>query len=137
MQFIRPSSPVEKAHIESLNGRLREKCLNQRAFISLDNARERIEAWRVDYNTVRPHSTLGQLAPNQFQHCINRKPARYLTCEWCTRWGKVTRTVGAQLTLTKTLSSHCADKKQKARSKPGFLLESVELTRLHSRFLLQ
>jgi putative transposase len=67
LQFIRPGRPVENAHIESFNGRLREEWLNQHAFISLDNARERIEAWRVDYNSVRPHSALGQLAPDQFR----------------------------------------------------------------------
>jgi putative transposase len=67
LQFIRPGKPVENAHIESFNGRLREECLNQHAFASLDDARRRIEAWRADYNSVRPHSALGQLAPDQFR----------------------------------------------------------------------
>jgi putative transposase len=67
LQFIRPGRPVENAHIESFNGRLREECLNQHAFICLDDARKRIEAWRTDYNSVRPHSALGQLAPDQFR----------------------------------------------------------------------
>lgn len=67
LQFIRPGKPVENAHIESFNGRLREECLNQHAFVSMDDARKRIEAWRTDYNSVRPHSALGQLAPDQFR----------------------------------------------------------------------
>lgn len=67
LQFIRPGKPVENAHIESFNGRLREECLNQHAFRSLHDARKRIEAWRNDYNAVRPHSALGQLAPDQFR----------------------------------------------------------------------
>jgi putative transposase len=67
LQFIRPGKPVENAHIESFNGRLREECLNQHAFASLDDALKRIEAWRTDYNSVRPHSDLGQLAPDQFR----------------------------------------------------------------------
>ncbi|MEK6356076.1 MAG: integrase core domain-containing protein [Burkholderia cenocepacia] len=67
LQFIRPGKPVENANIESFNGRLREECLNQHAFVSLDDARTRIEAWRTDYNSVRPHSALGQLAPDQFR----------------------------------------------------------------------
>ncbi|PAJ86377.1 hypothetical protein DF159_21230 [Burkholderia ubonensis] len=67
LQFIRPGKPVENAHIESFNGRLRGECLNQHAFVSLDDARGRIEAWRTDYNSVRPHSALGQLAPDQFR----------------------------------------------------------------------
>ena len=58
---------MENAHIESFNGRLREECLNQHAFVSLDDARIRIEAWRTDYNSVRPHSALGQLAQDQFR----------------------------------------------------------------------
>jgi putative transposase len=67
LQFIRPGKPVENAHIESFNGRLREECLNQHAFVSIDDARKRLEAWRIDYNSVRPHSALGQLAPDQFR----------------------------------------------------------------------
>ena len=67
LQFIRPGKPVESAHMESFNGRLREQCLNQHAFVSLDDARKRIEAWCADYNSVRPHSALGQLAPDQFR----------------------------------------------------------------------
>jgi putative transposase len=67
LQFIRPGKPVENAHIESFNGRLREERLSQHAFVSLDDARMRIEAWRTDYNSVRPHSALGQLAPEQFR----------------------------------------------------------------------
>jgi putative transposase len=67
LQFIRSGKPVENAYIESFNGRLREECLNQHAFVSLDDARKRIEAWRTDYNAVRPRNALGQLAPDQFR----------------------------------------------------------------------
>lgn len=67
LQFIRPGKPVESAHIESFNGRLREECLNQHALVSLDDARKRIEAWRTDYNSVRPHSALGQVATDEFR----------------------------------------------------------------------
>ncbi len=56
--FNRPGKPVENAYIERFNGRLREENLNQYAFVSLDDARERIETWRTDYNAVRPHSAL-------------------------------------------------------------------------------
>jgi putative transposase len=73
LQFIRPGKPVENAHIESFNGRLREECLNQHAFASLDDARKRIEAWRADYNSVRPHRALGQLAPDQFRQLHQSK----------------------------------------------------------------
>ena len=46
-----------------LNGRLRDECLNERLFHSLGDARRIIEAWRIDYNTTRPHTALGGLAP--------------------------------------------------------------------------
>ncbi|CAB3767220.1 transposase [Burkholderia paludis] len=75
LQFIGPGKPVENAHIESFNGRLREECLNQHAFVSLDDARKRIDAWRTDYNSVRPHSALGQLAPDQFRQLHQSKIA--------------------------------------------------------------
>lgn len=66
LDFIRPGKPVENAFIESFNGRLRDECLNVNLFFSLDDAREKIEAWRVDYNTLRPHSSIGNLAPEEY-----------------------------------------------------------------------
>jgi len=57
---------MENGHIESFNGRLRDECLNVNQFISLDDAREQIERWRVDYNAHRPHSSLGNLTPGEF-----------------------------------------------------------------------
>lgn len=64
--FIRPGKPIENAYAESFNGRVREECLNQHWFESVDHARELCEAWREDYNTIRPHSSLGGLSPEQF-----------------------------------------------------------------------
>jgi putative transposase len=66
LDFIRPGKPVENAHIESFNGRLRDECLNVHQFVSLDDARQKIEAWRRDYNDHRPHSSLGHLTPREF-----------------------------------------------------------------------
>jgi putative transposase len=66
LDFIHPGRPVENAHIESFNGRLRDECLNVHQFTSIDDARAKIEAWRVDYNQHRPHSSLGHLTPNEF-----------------------------------------------------------------------
>jgi putative transposase len=66
LDFIRPGKPVENVFIESCNGRLRDECLNVHQFTSLDDARALIEAWRVDYNYHRPHSSLGHLTPNEF-----------------------------------------------------------------------
>lgn len=66
LDFIRPGKPVENAFIESFNGRLRDECLNVHQFRSLNEARTIIEAWRLDYNQHRPHSSLGHLTPNEF-----------------------------------------------------------------------
>jgi putative transposase len=66
LDFIRPGKPVENAFIESFNGRLRDECLNVHQFASLAEAQAIIEAWRVDYNLHRPHSSLGHLTPNEF-----------------------------------------------------------------------
>jgi putative transposase len=66
LSFIRPGKPVENAFAESFNSRLRDECLNDNWFLSIRHAREIIEAWRKDYNTVRPHSSLGGLAPQEF-----------------------------------------------------------------------
>jgi putative transposase len=66
LQFIRPGKPVENAYIESFNGRLRDECLNQHWFLSLEHARRIIEEWRADYNTARPHSSLGYLTPDEY-----------------------------------------------------------------------
>jgi putative transposase len=64
--FIRPGKPVENAFIESFNGKFRDECLNENWFTSLQDAQEKIEAWRRDYNGNRPHSSLGNLTPEEF-----------------------------------------------------------------------
>jgi len=66
LDFIRPGRPVENAYIESFNGRLRDECLNVHQFTSIEDAQAKIEAWRVDYNQRRPHSSLGHLTPNEY-----------------------------------------------------------------------
>ena len=52
--------------VESFNGRLRDECLNEHLFANLNEARQIIEAWREDYNTQRPHSSLNGLTPTEF-----------------------------------------------------------------------
>ena len=66
LNFIRPGKPTDNGHIESFNGKFRDECLNQYWFVNLVEARERIEAWRQDYNQERPHSSLGYQTPAQF-----------------------------------------------------------------------
>jgi len=66
LSFIRPGKPGEHAYIESFNGRFRDECLNEHWFLTMAHARRAIEAWRVEYNTERPHSSLGNLTPEEY-----------------------------------------------------------------------
>jgi putative transposase len=72
LNFIRPGKPIENAYAESFIGRLRDECLNENWFISLNRAREVIESWRIDYNDGRPHTSLEGLTPTEYAG-INRK----------------------------------------------------------------
>lgn len=66
LAYIEPGKPRQNGYQESFHGRLRDECLNEHWFTSLADAREKIEAWRVDYNTERPHSSLGYRTPEEF-----------------------------------------------------------------------
>lgn len=61
--YIAPGKPTQNAFVESFNGRLRDEFLNETLFTSLMQTRLALEDWRRDYNTVRPHSRIGWLAP--------------------------------------------------------------------------
>ena len=63
LDFSRPGKPTDNAYIESFNGKFRTECLNQHWFLTLDDARQKMEEWRRDYNEVRPHSAIGNKPP--------------------------------------------------------------------------
>ena len=73
MDFSRPGKPMDNAMIESFNGSFRDECLNVNWFLSMEDAREKIEKWREDYNKFRPHSSLGDLTPRQFADKFTRR----------------------------------------------------------------
>jgi putative transposase len=64
--YIAPGKPMQNGYMESFNGKLRDECLNEHVFSSLAEARGVIEAWRVDYNEERPHSSLAYQTPDEF-----------------------------------------------------------------------
>jgi putative transposase len=66
LHFIEPGKPTQNAFIESFNGKFREECLDRNFFENLDHARLFIAAWKIEYETVRPHSSLGGISPKQF-----------------------------------------------------------------------
>jgi putative transposase len=76
LRFIRPGKPIENAYVESFNGKFRDECLNEHWFLSVAEAQQIIEAWREDYNTVRPHRSLGQQTPAAYAAaaCAGPKP---------------------------------------------------------------
>jgi putative transposase len=76
LEFSRPGKPTDNAVIESFNGWLRDECLNQHWFLSLDEARAVTEAWREDYNRVRPHGALGNQTPSELAGPTTRLVSR-------------------------------------------------------------
>ena len=72
LEFSRPGKPTDNAFAESFNGHLRAECLDCHWFASLEEARQTIEAWRIDYNTERPHRALGQQTPTAWM--TSREP---------------------------------------------------------------
>jgi putative transposase len=67
LHFIQPGKPTQNAFVESYNGKFRDACLNEHWFVTIADARRTIEFWRLHYNTVRPHSSLGNQTPEQFR----------------------------------------------------------------------
>lgn len=66
LDFSRPGKPTDNAFIESFNARVRQECLNEHWFLSLEDARSKIAQWRESYNHERPHSMLGYKTPEEF-----------------------------------------------------------------------
>ncbi|GAC1415207.1 MAG: hypothetical protein NVSMB64_25480 [Candidatus Velthaea sp.] len=66
LHFIDPGKPTQNAHIESFNDRARDEFRNLHSFLTLDDAREAASEWRIDYNEVRPHSSIGNQTPKAF-----------------------------------------------------------------------
>jgi putative transposase len=63
---IQPGRPMQNGRVESFNGRLRDECLNANWFATMNEAKQKIETWRGEYNQERPHSSLGYRTPREF-----------------------------------------------------------------------
>ena len=79
LHFIKPGKPTQNAKIESLNGRIRDELLNPSVFGTLAEVRAAAEAWREDYNAVRPHSGLGYLTPREYAATFSNHQASQLS----------------------------------------------------------
>jgi putative transposase len=78
LHFIDPGKPIQNAHVESYNGRARDEFLNLHMFLTLDQARAAADAWLIDYNEVRPHSSLGNRTPKEFADALAINPTSQL-----------------------------------------------------------
>ena len=76
--YTTPGKPTQNAFVESFNGRMRDELLNETLFTSLAHAREEIAAWTHDYNTGRPHSSLGYATPAAFAADLKKQGAAAL-----------------------------------------------------------
>jgi putative transposase len=77
LEFSRPGKPTDNAFVESFNGRRRDECLNTHWFLSLDDARAKLEAWRRDFNETRPHTSLAFMPPAEFTSSAGVNPGRW------------------------------------------------------------
>jgi putative transposase len=68
LDFSRPGKPTDNAYAESFNATVRLECLGRHWFLDLDDAREKIEEWRIEYNEVRPHSAINDRTPSSLIH---------------------------------------------------------------------
>jgi len=75
LHFIAPWKLEQRAYVESFNGKFRDECLNQHWFGDPEEAREKIEAWRHDYNQRRPHGSLGYQTPQEFAAQVGARRA--------------------------------------------------------------
>jgi putative transposase len=69
--FIDPGKPIQNGYIESFNGKFRAECLDQNWFKNLAEAKEIIEDWRLEYNHIRPHTSLNNMTPNEYALMIS------------------------------------------------------------------
>ena len=77
--FIEPGKPSQNAFIESFNGRLRDECLNESVFSTLEQARQIVETWRQHYNSERPHSGIGYLSPLEYRKQLEQIEEQTIT----------------------------------------------------------
>lgn len=77
LDFSRPGKPTDNPFIESFNGSFRDECLNVNWFLSMEDAQDKFDLWREEYNNFRPHSSLGDITPNEHIE-MNKKTSNSL-----------------------------------------------------------
>jgi putative transposase len=74
LDFSRPGKPTDNPYIESIIGKFRDECLSVNWFLSLEDAKEKIDAWKWDCNLFRPHNYLNNLSPQEFIILLKKQP---------------------------------------------------------------
>lgn len=87
IDFARLGKRTDNAYIEAFNADLRAECLNASWLLSIGDARQPIEEWRIDCNENRPHTSLGNLAPKNFAEQANQARKVAQAPDWS--WGQV------------------------------------------------
>jgi len=82
LDFSRPGKPTDNPFIESFNGSFRDECLNVNWFLSMKDAQDKIEAWRVEYNSFRPHSSISNFPPDEFELYLKQNTPEISTSGW-------------------------------------------------------
>lgn len=83
LDFSRPGKPTVNAFIEAFNGRLRAECLSTHWFVALEDARQKLENWRRDYDEPRPHGAIGNKPPiTLLSRPVATSPTRHLEAEF-------------------------------------------------------
>ena len=73
LDYSRPGKPTDNPYIESFNGKFRDECLNVHWFLSLEDAQAKIDLWREEYNSYRPHSSIDDLTPDEFEEAYEKQ----------------------------------------------------------------
>lgn len=74
LDFSRPGKPTDNPYVESFNGKFRDECLSVNWFLSLEHAQKILDDWKWEYNTLRPHSSLGDLTPEEYINVHHLEP---------------------------------------------------------------
>jgi putative transposase len=82
--FTDPGRPMQNGCTESFNGKLRDGCLNQHWFKTIAKAREIIQAWKQEYNNLRPHSSLNNMTPQEYAIFLRSMPKTNFHVGWAT-----------------------------------------------------
>ena len=72
IEYIQPGKPIQNAYIESFNSGFRDECLSEELFFDLADASKKVERWRRYYNEKRPHSSIGNKTPVEFEKEFNK-----------------------------------------------------------------